>query len=105
MAKESMKAREVIYIYTYIYIYISPALRSVCLFLDEGESLSVCVPLVCLSLCVSVSMCVSQCVSVSQSVCLSQCVCLSHCECVWFLVCVCLSLYAIVVHPVGLFYR
>ena len=63
------------------------ALRSVCCFLDEGVSVSVCVPLVSLSLCVSLSMCVSQCVS-----CVSQCVCLSHCECVWFLACVCVSL-------------
>ena len=33
------------------------ALRSVCRFLDEGVSVRVCVPLVSLSLCVSLSMC------------------------------------------------
>jgi len=43
----------------------------VCLFLDEAVSLSVCVPLVSLSLCVSLIMGVSQCVFVS-----SMCVCL-----------------------------
>jgi len=32
----------------------------VCHFLDEGVSLNICIPLVCLSLCVSLSVCVSQ---------------------------------------------
>jgi len=42
---------------------VTNILAGLCLFLDEGVSLSVCVPLVCLSLCVSV--CVSQYVSLS----------------------------------------
>ena len=56
------------------------ALRSVCLFLDEGVSLSVCVPLVCLSLFVSVCvshMCVSQCFFLSLSVRVSLSLCVS----------------------------
>ena len=50
-------------------VYLS--LSTVCLFLDEGVSLSVCVPVVCLSLCISV--CVSQyvCLSVFFSLSLS----------------------------------
>ena len=72
------------------------ALRSVCLFLDEGVSLSVCVRLVCLYLiicvCVSQYVCSSMCFFLSLSVCVSQSVCLSHCEVVFFLACVCVSL-------------
>ena len=47
-----------------------------CLFLEEGVSLSVCVPLSCMSLCLSlyVLLSLSQCVSLSVCLCVSQCV-------------------------------
>jgi len=57
-------------------VCVDLALRSVCLFLDEGVSLSVCVPLVCLSLFVS-HMCVSQCFFLSLSVRVSLSLCVS----------------------------